>query len=399
MGLSKAHLRVRLTILGITMLKRLSALFIIFLTPFSAAAQGTGFSTPAPHAIIMDYETGIVLYEKDARKAIAPASMTKIMTAEIVFDRIRDGSLTLDTEFIVSEDAWRRGGALSGGSTMFLKPGSSVRVEDLLRGVIIQSGNDACIVLADGIAGSETAFAELMTNQARKMGLESAAFKNSTGWPHPEHKISLYDLAQLAATTIRDYPEFYSIYAERDFTWNNIMQGNRNPLLGRFVGADGLKTGHTEASGYGLVASAERGGQRRIMVVNGLGSKSDRRSESQRLMQAAFDNFEPLQLYSAGDTVGTIDVFMGKAESVAAVASEDVKLGIDKSVKNDIKITLRHRESLAAPITEGAHIADLVVEIPGRDALVIKLAAANEVKRKSAIGRVMAVLFRKFERE
>ena len=179
--------------------------------------------------------------------------MTKIVTAELVFDAIRKGQISLDTKFTVSEEAWRRGGAKSGSSTMFLELGSEVSVENLLRGVIIQSGNDACIVLAEGIAGSETAFADMMTQHARELGFETATFRNATGWPHPEHNISVYDLARYAKRFITEYPEFYSLYSERSFRWNGITQSNRNPLLGRFTGADGLKTGHTESSGYGLV--------------------------------------------------------------------------------------------------------------------------------------------------
>ena len=189
---------------------------------------------------------------------------------------------------------------------MFLKVKSSVRVEDLLRGIIIQSGNDACIVVAEGLAGSETEFADQMTARAKAIGLESASFRNSTGWPHPEHKISAFDLAQLARHSIKTYPEYYSIYGEKSFTWNEIKQGNRNPLLGKFTGADGMKTGSTEASGYGLVGSAERAGKRRIVVINGLESKSDRADVSLRLMSAAFSQFKIYQLYKSGDVIGCL---------------------------------------------------------------------------------------------
>lgn len=359
-------------------------------------AQDSGFTTPAPHVIIMDYETGVVLYEKDARRAIAPASMTKIMTAEMVFERIKNGSISLETEFPVSEEAWRRGGAASGSSTMFLDLNSKASVEDLLRGVIIQSGNDACIVLAEGIAGSETAFADLMTKHAREIGLESATFRNATGWPHDEHLISLYDLAQLAKRTIKDYPEFYKIYSERDFTWNGITQGNRNPLLGRFTGSDGLKTGHTESSGYGLVASAKRGDMRRIMVVNGLESKAQRRDESLRLMEASFDQFELQRPFAASEKVADLNVFMGKSDTVSVATDEPVQFGVFRGDAGKVKIQMRHTETIAAPISKGDHVADMLVKIPGEDARIYKLKATEDVKQKSAIGRVLTVISSKF---
>lgn len=368
-----------------------------FMLPSLAMAQTDGFQTKAPHAIIMDYETGLVLYEKEARDAIAPASMTKIMTADMVFERIRNGSLTMDTKFTVSEEAWRRGGAKSGSSTMFLDLNSQVSVGDLLRGVIIQSGNDACIVLAEGIAGSETAFADMMTQTARKIGLDTATFRNATGWPHSEHKISLFDLAKLARHTIKEYPEFYPLYAERQFTWNDITQGNRNPLLGRFSGADGLKTGHTKVSGYGFVGSAERGGIRRIMVVNGLESKVDRRSESIRVMQAAFDQFDVGQLFKAGDDVAEIDVFMGANKSVAATVSEDVFIGFDRGLRKKIRLKVKAPKELAAPVSKGDIIAELVISIPGRDDILVPLEASQTVNRKSAFGRAMTALSNKFK--
>ncbi len=357
------------------------------------------FETLAPQAIIMDYETGVVLYEKNARKAVPPASMTKIMTAELVFDRIREGALSKDTLFSVSEEAWRRGGSASGSSTMFLDVNSKVRVEDLLRGVIIQSGNDACIVLAEGIAGSETAFADMMTRHAQKIGLTSANFKNATGWPDPEHRINLFDLAQLARRTISDYSEFYSIYSERSFTWNGIEQGNRNPLLGRFTGADGLKTGHTEASGYGLVASAKRGDTRRIVVVNGLDSQAQRRDESLRLMQAAFDQFKVYTLFSAGDEAAQLDTFMGKAPHISIAPEQDVLIGLHRGARKDLNIVIEHKTEYPAPIKKGDHLADLIVTAPGLNSQKIQLYAIDYVAQKSSFGRVVSVLKRKMRAE
>jgi len=357
-----------------------------------AWGQTANFTTPADHAVIMDFETGIILYEKDARQPAYPASMTKIMTAELVFNSLRSGAITMDTEFIVSENAWRTGGAASGGSTMFLELGSSVRVEDLLRGVIIQSGNDACIVLAEGIAGSETVFADMMTSHARDIGLETATFKNSTGLHDPDHVISLFELAKLAQRTISDYSEFYALYAEREFEWNNTKQGNRNPLLGKFEGADGLKTGYTKASGYGLVASAKRGDTRRIIAFNGLDSKGQRSNEARRLMQAAFDSFKIYNLYEAGQTAGKANIYMGKSESVDLVTSEAINIGLARASRTDLRVRLEMKSETPAPISEGDHLADLVITAPNMQEKTVPLLAANNVERKSAIGRAMSAL-------
>ena len=359
-----------------------------------AFGQNAGFQTKAPHAVIMDYETGEVLYEKGARAAIAPASMTKIMTADMVFEALKNGTVTPDTEFQVSEEAWRRGGVKSGSSTMFLKVKSSVRVEDLLRGIIIQSGNDACIVIAEGLAGSETEFADQMTARAKAIGLESASFRNSTGWPHPEHKISAFDLAQLARHSIKTYPEYYSIYGEKSFTWNDIKQGNRNPLLGKFTGADGMKTGSTEASGYGLVGSAERAGKRRIVVINGLESKSDRADVSLRLMSAAFSQFKIYQLYKSGDVIGDVDVYMGAAEKVKVRIDENVQAGIFRGDRAKISSIMMSKPAVA-PITVGDHIADMIISVPGREDKKIALFAAEDIKAKSLFAKAWTVLLQK----
>ncbi len=366
------------------------------LMSLSTAWAQDGFETIADHAIIMDYETGVILFEKDARKPAYPASMTKIMTAEMVFNQIRSGAINMDTEFTVSENAWRKGGFASGGSTMGLDPRSSVRVEDLLRGVIIQSGNDACIVLAEGIAGSESGFADMMTRHAKEIGLETAVFRNSTGLHHPEHVISLSDLAKLARRTISDYGEFYALYAERDFEWNGVKQGNRNPLLGRFEGADGLKTGYTEASGYGLVASAERSGTRRIIAFNGLDSKSERRQEGLRLMQAAFETFRIYNLYGETDVVTSAKLFMGKTERVDLVPSQSVNIGLARVNRSDLKVNVELPKEIAAPIEKGQEIGTLVISAPGMTEKRVPLVAATDVGRKSVFGRAGEALVKLF---
>ena len=375
-------------------LKRFTTLLTIsaaMLASKATTAQISGFETAAPHAVIMDSATGLVLFEKDARRPVPPASMTKILTAEMVFDALREGRITMDTEFKVSEEAWRRGGAKSGSSTMFLKLGSSVRVEDLLRGVIIQSGNDACIVLAEGLAGSETAFADMMTAHARKVGLDSVTFRNATGWPHEEHRISTYDLAQLGQRSVERYPEFYGLYSEKDFTWNGIRQGNRNPLLGQFTGADGLKTGHTEVSGYGLVGSAKRGDDRRIIVLNGLDSKRQRREESVRLMTAAFDSFSAYKLYDANQSVGPVKVYMGVSDEVDAVIPQDLHVGLYRPDRSKLRTQMRYK-TVAAPIAKGDVIAELIVMEPGKPERAISLVAADDVARLGTVGRAMKSL-------
>ena len=372
------------------------ALAFLFLSAFgiTASAQDSGFTTKAPHAVIIDFETGDVLFEKEAREPMAPASMTKIMTANMIFEALKNGTITMDSEFRVSEEAWRRGGAASGSSTMYLDVKSTARVEDLIRGIIIQSGNDACIVMAEGLAGSETAFADKMTARARELGLESATFRNATGWPHPEHKISAYDLAQLAQYMITNHPEYYPIYNERSFTWNNIKQGNRNPLLGKFTGADGLKTGSTSVSGYGLVGSAKRGDERRIIVINGLASKQERSDVANRLMGAAFDQFKVYDLYAKDEIVGKVDVFMGKAESVDVKIDENVAMGLYRGDRSKISSKMTFK-TVTAPIAAGDHIADMVISAPGRDDKTIPLYATFDVKAKSAFGKAWTVLIRK----
>ena len=377
---------------------RLSLVFLCFAFAFPVAAQESGFTTKAPHVVIMDFDTGEVLFEKDARKPMAPASMTKIMTANMIFEALKNGTITMDTEFRVSEEAWRRGGAASGSSTMYLDVKSSARVEDLIRGIIIQSGNDACIVMAEGLAGSETAFADKMTARAREIGLTTATFRNATGWPNPEHNISAYDLAQLAKYMISNHPEYYPIYSERNFTWNGIRQGNRNPLLGKFTGADGLKTGSTSVSGYGLVGSAKRGDDRRIIVINGLTNKQERSDVANRLMGAAFDQFKVYDLYEKGDVIGKVDVFMGKAESVDVSIDEKIVTGLYRGDRSKISSKMTFK-TVTAPVVAGDHIADMVISVPGRDDRTVPLLAMNDVKAKSALGKAWAVLLRKIRGE
>lgn len=353
-----------------------------------------GFETNATSAVILDQDSGLVLYEKNARDPMPPASMTKIMTAQIIFEALRSGEITEQTMFRVSEEAWRRGGAASGSSTMFLDVNSEVAVADLLKGVIIQSGNDACITLAEGLSGSEDAFARRMTDRAREMGLSSATFLNSTGWPDPGHEISAVDLAKLTRQQINDFPDRYALYAEDSFEWNGIRQGNRNPLLGRFTGADGVKTGSTSVSGYGLVGSAERDGERRIIVINGLPSQAARRSTAIEIMEAAFRRFEVTDLFDAGTNVGEIPVYMGTSETVSLVLADSVTVGTLRSERDRITARIEYKVA-PAPIAEGDELASLIITKPNGETQSSPLYAASSVDRKGFFGRVGASILRK----
>lgn len=373
---------------------RFSLIILLLTVLTSSTAWGqssTRFTTSAPHAVIIDFNSQEILFQKDATEPMPPASMTKIMTAFMVFEALESGQITMETKFPVSEEAWRRGGVKSGSSTMFLKLNSDASVEDLLRGVIIQSGNDACIVLAEGLAGSESAFANRMTARARELGLSSATFLNATGWPDAGHEISALDLAKLADMMIRRFPQYYSLYSERSFTWNGISQGNRNPLLGRFSGADGLKTGHTSVSGYGLVGSAERDGQRRIVVLNGTESKSARRDTAVSLMNAAFTQFKVYKIFEAEQHVASIDVYMGKSKTVDVIASELLNVGAARVNRSNIRAEL-HAETVIAPVSKGDVIGEIIVYDGNEELKRVNALAAIDVSEKSAFGKVWSSL-------
>lgn len=364
------------------------AVLSILMLPAALAAQ-SGFETRAQHGVILDFETGEVLWERDGDVPLPPASMSKLMTVVMALEAIENGSLSLDDELPVSENAWRRGGAASGSSTMFLEVNSRARVEDLLRGIIIQSGNDACIVIAEAIAGSEEAFADMMTDRAHELGFTSASFANSTGWPHPDHRVSARDLAGIARHLIQAFPEYYPLWAEREFTYNGIRQFNRNPLLGVFDGADGLKTGHTEESGYGLVGSAERDGVRRIIAFNGMASNADRASEAERMMRAALSDFSIYELFAAGAEVDhAAPVFMGVAPTVQLAVQDAVSIGLHRRARRDMTVTVSYDGPLVAPVAEGDVVGTLIVAAPGYEAREYPLVAAETVAQKGLMGRI-----------
>lgn len=351
------------------------------------AKPAIAIETQAKQAILVDSETGAVLFEKNADESMAPSSMSKLMTIYMVFERLRDGRLSLEDKLSVSTKAWRKG-----GSKMFVKEGDKVSIEDLIRGVVVQSGNDACIVIAEGLSGDEETFAQEMTERGRELGLENSVFKNATGWPDLGHTMTARDLTILAQRTVQDFPEFFHYYSEKNFTYNGIRQGNRNPLLYKNVGADGLKTGHTEIGGFGLVASAERRGRRLLLVLNGLPSIKARSKESERLLEWGFREFNNYRLYLAGDTVTQAAVWLGDAEEVPLVIENDLVITMPKKSRRKMKVITRFEEPISAPIRAGQESAQLVVSAPGFETLEIPLVAGEGVGRLGALGRVVSAL-------
>ncbi|HEX8164981.1 MAG TPA: D-alanyl-D-alanine carboxypeptidase family protein [Beijerinckiaceae bacterium] len=344
----------------------------------ASPASAQNFQTLAPHAILMDFDTGTVLFEKAADELVAPASTAKTMAVEVIFNEMKQGRLNLDSEFVISENAWRRGGSASGGSAMFAKLNDRIKLSDLLRGIIVQSGNDASIAVAEGIAGSEDNFATMMTRRARELGLPKSTFRNSTGYHHPDQKVTARELALVAAHIIEAYPDLYKIFAEREFTWNKIRQQNRNPLLKFDIGADGLKTGYIEESGYGLVASAVQQGQRLILVVMGLKSARDRENEARKLLEWGFRAFEARLLFAAGEPIGEAKVF-GGARNVPLVAKKPVRLLFPRGTGERVAARIVYTGPLKPPVAAGAEVARLRVTRGDVQALDLPLYAGEDV--------------------
>ena len=345
--------------------------------------------TAARQAIMVDFETDAVIMEKAADERMPPSSMSKLMTMYMVFDALRAGRLRLDQTLPVSETAWRMG-----GSRMFVENGSQVPVEALCRGVIVQSGNDACVVLAEGIAGSERQFSELMNQKGREIGLTNSTFRNSTGWPDPEHRMTARDLARLAARVIRDFPEYYRFYGERSFRWNNVSQENRNPLLSRMNGADGMKTGHTEEAGFGLTGTVKQGDRRLILVVNGLPSMGARAEESVRLLEWGFSNFENVVLFRAADAIEQVPVRLGAQPSVPLVGGRDVVATLPRTWRQTMQARLRYEAPIEAPVIRGQELGRLEISGRGVPPMELPLYAGADVERLGLIPRVPAVLGR-----
>ncbi len=354
-----------------------------------AKKEDAGYDTDAPTAILIEAESGSVLFEKNADELRAPSSMLKLMTVEVVFDALKRGDVKLTDQYRVSENAWRKGGAPAGASTMFAALKSNVPVEDLLRGAIIQSGNDSCMILAEGLAGSEKAFAERMTKRARELGLSKSTFANSNGLPDPGNKMTVRELGQLARHIIRTYPENYKIFGEREFTWNKIRQPNRNPLLGVFDGADGLKTGFTKEGGYGMVGSAMREGLRLIVVVNGLEDPDDRASEAKKLLEWGFRNFETRALFAAEQPVGVVKVFGGDAGSVQVASPVPVKVMVQKNGADKLIARIVYNGPLRAPVVPGQPVGTVRVWRGSNLAVEMPVVAAEAVGTGSTMRRAL----------
>ena len=314
------------------------------------------FDTAAEFAIVMDSRSGKVLFEKNADELVPPASMSKIMTMLMVFERLQQNRLKLTDKFTISEDAWRRGGAPSRGSTMYAEVGSKVELADLIRGVIVQSGNDAAIAIAEALGGTEDGFADDMTRRARELGLPKSTFKNATDLPANGHLSTMRELASLTRYLIEVFPEYYEYYSQREFTWNNITQKNRNPLLGNYRGADGVKTGYIREAGYGMVGSAEREGRRLIVVAGGMKSRDERGFEVERLLDFGFRKFRPVRLFSAGDTVGQARVWGGEYPSVKLVTKQGMLTLLSDEERSTAEVQLVYTGPLTAPVQAGKEI-------------------------------------------
>lgn len=352
------------------------------------ASAVQAIETKAKNLILMDYDTGQYLYAKDAEKMIPPASMSKLMTVYMIFEKLKDGSLSLDDTFTVSENAWRKGGAASGSSTMFLNIGEKVRVGDLIQGIIIQSGNDACIVAAENISGSEEDFARAMTDKAQKLGLHNSSFANATGWPHPDQKMSVEDLAKLARIIIKDFPEYYYLFSERNYTHNNIRQGNRNPLLYSMPEADGLKTGHTEEAGFCLAGSAKRGDRRLISIMSGLASNKERSEEAEKIMNWGFREFDNYKILKQGQKVAELPVWFGTEKNVDLLVNEDVLRTIKKNKASKVKMTAVYDKPVKAPVKQGDKLGFVRVEVPGAETVEVPLIANKDIKKLGWFGKI-----------
>ena len=371
----------------------LFAITILILLPNLAGAQHGQASAPpnisASHAILIDYENGSFLYEKAADTPYPPASLTKLMTMELVFQALEERRLSIDEPVLISPNAWKRGGAPSHGSTMFASINSRVKVEDLIQGVVVVSGNDAAIAFAEALDGNEMGFALHMNQRAQELGLKSANFKNATGYYDPDHKISVRDLARLAAHIIREYPDYFPYYSQRDFTWNKIKQQNRNPLLELNIGADGMKTGYVKESGYGLVGTAVQNEIRLIVVVNGSPSIKERGEDARRLLEWGFKNFDPRPLVKEGAVVAEASVFGGDRTRVPLVTKQALRVFLPKGGSDRMLVRAVYTGPLRAPISKGSEIARLKAWRGDRLVLDSPLYAGEDVGQGGLFRRAM----------
>ncbi len=337
--------------------------------------------TNAQFAVVMDYETGAVLFSKRGDELMKPASMAKLITVSILFEKLKHGELKLDDTFLVSEKAWRQSIAdKSEASKMFVRVGYAVRVEDLIRGIVIQSGNDACIVVAEHVAGSEEAFARLMNAQAKRMGLTQSTFANSNGMPDPAQNVTAHDLALVARYIVKEFPNYYHYFGEKEFTFSKITQPNRNLLLGTYPGADGLKTGHTAESGFGMTASATQDGRRLIVVVNGLTSEAERAAETKRLLDIGFREFKTYALLKPGEVVGEAEVWAGEFHTVPLAVRQPVNVMLRRASRDGLRVTLKFEEPVMPPIARGQQLGSLTITAPGAPALSVPVYAGSAVE-------------------
>lgn len=336
-----------------------SFFYASLILPSLALAQT--FQTKAPQALLLDFNTGTILYSKSEHTKIPPASLAKLMTMEVIFKRLKDGNLSLDDKFLVSNDSWKRGGSSSGGSTMFAKLNSEITLENLIRGVIIQSANDGAMVIAEGLAGSELAFSNIMNERAKIIGMNNSNFKNATGLPAKDQYVSIFDMAILAKHLITEYPEFYKYYAERTFTWNKIKQHNRNPLLAMSIGADGFKTGYTKQSGYAIVGSAKQGDRRLIAVLSGMKSKIERAEEARKILDWGFRAFEKLDLFYDDDVIAKVGIYGGNKSEVGVVGGGNLQIFLPVGSRARVKARVAYNYPLKPPIKKGDNIATLKI--------------------------------------
>ena len=362
-------------------------LTLCFVNIKESSSKILDIKTPAKQVIIYDHEVDEVLFEKNADQLMKPASMAKVMTSYIVFDRIKDKSLNMSDTFLVSDKAWRMGGSRS-----FLELNSNVTIKDLLLGLIVQSGNDAAVVLAEGVSGDEEAFAREMNRYAKTLGMKDTYFTNSTGWPHPDLQTTSRDLVILTKRIIDDFPELYKLYQEKIFTYNKIKQSNRNPLLYTMNGTDGLKTGHTNESGYGLIGSVKRNDRRVTIVINGLNSKKKRRFESKRLFNIVFRETTLLSLFSNQKSLVEADVWLGKKNKVNLIASKPFKKIISPFELNKTKIKLKWMNPISAPIKKGSVLGKIYINIPGQQTFQEDLISSEDVGKMSSLIRVKSIL-------
>ena len=349
--------------------------------------KGFALETPAKQLILVDYDSRNILFEKNADERMFPSSMSKIMTIYNVFQALKDGSLQLKDNFRVSRKAWKKG-----GSKMFLRAGSRVNVEDLIRGVIVQSGNDASIVLAEGLSGAEGAFSDSLNENAKKLGMDSSNFLNASGWPDPEHYTTARDLSKVTIATIQNFPKYYHFYSQKTFTYAGIKQNNRNPALYKDIGADGLKTGHTAAAGYGLAASAIRNGRRLVLILNGLKTSRQRSLESERILDWGYRVFSNYKLFKPRQIVTHAKVWMGDKSRVGLVLDKGLVMSLRKNIIDKINIKAVFNEPVPAPISKGDQIGKLLVSVPGKNQLEIPMYASQGVTKLGWFYRIGAAI-------